>query len=138
MSLTHYFDYIRVHHLTDSHMNWFLHFRFNPGIYGKKGAIYLKFLDKIQLRVRESGLFSKWQEDMTGAHKYKKHRRVNYENEVLPLTLEELSGSFYILIFGLSLSMLVYCFEITTFKFHSCKEENIRNKKPKIKCLLFK
>ncbi len=60
--------------------------------------------------VLENGMFLKWQSDLIGSYKYRRHLRVKYD-EVLSLTLEEISGSFYILISGLILATVIFFIE---------------------------
>lgn len=82
----------------------------------KRGSIFLKFLNEMQLNILENGIFSKWQRDFMGSYKYMTHMRVNYESEVLSLTLQELSGSFYVLIFGLILGIIALFIELIYIK----------------------
>ena len=84
----------------------------NQGVYLTKGNIFLKYVDGVQRLVMENGLFEKWRRDLVGADKYRKHRKIGYRNEVLPLTVDELSGSFYLLLFGLSVSAVCFCLEL--------------------------
>ncbi|XP_065219746.1 glutamate receptor 2-like [Planococcus citri] len=85
--------------------------RLNPCLYLRKGSVFLKYVDHIQLDVYENGMFQKLMEDYRDLRKNEKLSRNSY-NEVLPLMFQELSGSFYVLLFGLSLSIVTFFVEI--------------------------
>lgn len=99
-------------------------FRLNNGIYLKRGSIFKPYLNNIQHEVIENGLFIKWRADILRT--YKKHYHINYENDVLPLTLQQLCGSFYLLVFGLLLSVFTFVVERSSCEKIRVRAENKR------------
>lgn len=86
-------------------------------MYVRKGSMFLQLIDEVQLRVRENGIFQKMENDVKYLNKYDPRLR-NYDNDVTLLSLQELSGSFYILLLGLSISILVFIFEVLAFNWY--------------------
>lgn len=106
-------EIVRVHQICKTRItNPAVSYRLNQGVYLRKGSIFLKYVEDVQYRVFENGMYDKWRRDLVGAYKYRKHRKIGYRNEVLPLTVEEISGSFYVLLFGLSISAICFGFEL--------------------------
>lgn len=93
--------------------------RFNTAMYLQKGSVYLEAINHAQIVAFESGLQQKRMNDLSFGLLRDNHYQsltstppAEYEHALLSLTLHELQGSFYLLIFGLTTSILVFFAEL--------------------------
>jgi hypothetical protein len=80
-------------------------------IYLRKGSILLERINSIVLRLQNAGIIDKWVNDIR--RKFSQHfDKALFEDELCVLTLAHLEGAFYLLFFGIFVSVTVWLLEI--------------------------
>jgi hypothetical protein len=80
-------------------------------VYLKKGSILLERINSIVLRLQNAGIIDKWVNDIR--RKFGKHfDNASFEDGVCVLTVAHLQGAFYLLLFGVIVSVTIWLLEI--------------------------